>query len=385
MNQIVCLSTSNWHPYPTRKHQVMQRLYDCEILYFDPPITLIAPLKDPTLKGRLTAYKGEGEQVTESIKVYATPPVLPFGSKYRWINRINQRILASYVKKRMAENNMDSPVLWAYTPSSCDIVEHVPHTYAVYDCVDRHSGYKGMLDPDVVDKMEEDLARQCDTVFCTADGLYDTLSQYNNKTYMIPNGANYELFSQAQRTDLTVPADIADIKTPIVGFVGMLQECIDYDMIIALAKARPDVTVVFVGKPLPGVDISPLEALSNVRLCGLKPQPELPKYLARFDVCINPFQAGRLSRDVSPLKFYEYLATGKPIVASPEPVQVLSYEDVVYIARDNDEFVRLCGKALEENDPQKVEKRLKYAKACSWDARVDEISQILYDNNVLVP
>jgi len=383
MNKVVCLSTANWHPYPSRKHQVMQRLYDSEILYFDPPISLIAPLKDPSLKKRLTAYRSEGEQVTESIKVYATPPVLPFANKFRFINRINQRILASYVRKRMAENGFDAPVLWAYSPTSCDIVEHVPHASVVYDCVDRHSGYKGIINPKVVDKMEEDLAKQCDVVYCTADGLYDTLSQYNSKTYMIPNGANYELFSQAQRTDLTVPADIEDIRTPIVGFVGMLQECIDYDMILAFAKARPDVTVVFVGKPLPGVDISALEAMPNIRLCGLKPQPELPKYLARFDICISPFRAGRLSRDVSPLKFYEYLATGKPIVASPEPVQVLNYKDVVYIAHDTDEFVEMCNQALLEVDDSKIEQRLKYAKACSWDARVDEISQILYDHNIL--
>jgi len=152
---------------------------------------------------------------------------------------------------------------------------------------------------------------------------------------------------------------------------------------LAFAKARPDVTVVFVGKPLPGVDISALEAMPNIRLCGLKPQPELPKYLARFDICISPFRAGRLSRDVSPLKFYEYLATGKPIVASPEPVQVLNYKDVVYIAHDTDEFVEMCNQALLEVDDSKIEQRLKYAKACSWDARVDEISQILYDHNIL--
>ncbi len=383
MNKIVCLSTANWHPYPSRKHQVMQRLYDCEILYFDPPVTLLAPLKDHSLRKRLSAYKQDGEQVTENIKVYAMPPVLPFGNKYRFINRLNQRFLARYVRKRMVENGFESPILWAYSPTSCDILEHIPHDSAVYDCVDRHSGYKGMLNPDVVDKMEEDLAKQCDGVFCTADGLYDTLKEYNERTHMIPNGVNYELFSQAQNPDLTVPADLADIETPIVGFVGMLQECIDYEAIRAFAKARPDVTLAFVGKPLPGVNISAIENLPNVRFCGLKPQPELPKYLARFGVCISPFSAGKLSRDVSPLKFYEYLATGKPIVASPEPVQVLAYKDVVYIARDTQDFVTQCNLALTENDAQKVEGRLKYAKKCSWDARVDEITQVLLDYNIL--
>ena len=383
MNKIICLSTATWHPYPSRKQQVMQRLYDCDILYFEPPITIIAPLKDPSLRARLHAYKKEPEQVTDNVKVYATPPVLPFGNKYRWVNRLNQRLLAHYVKSKMKENGFKTATLWTYSPTSCDVIQYLPHDYLIYDCVDRHSGYKGILDPKTVDNMEKALAQQCDVVFCTAAGLYETLIQYNEHTYLIPNGVNYELFSQAQSKSQTIPADIADIHTPIVGFIGMLQECIDYNMIAALAKARPDITVVFVGKPLPGVDLSALQAYSNIRFCGLKPQTELPKYLARFDVCINPFRVGRLSKDVSPLKFYEYLATGKPIVATPEPVQVLDYQDVVYIAKDEQEFVALCSKALLEQDTEKIEKRLKYAKACSWDSRVNEMTQILYDHRVL--
>ena len=83
------------------------------------------------------------------------------------------------------------------------------------------------------------------------------------------------------------------------------------------------------------------------------------------------------------MKFYEYLATGKPIVASPEPVQVLAYKDVVYIAEDTESFIDCCNKALKEHDEEKITRRLNYAKACSWDARVNEISQILYEHKVL--
>ena len=90
MKQIVCLSTSPWYPIPTRKQQVMGRLSDAEILYFDPPVTYLAPLKDKNARPRLRAWKKPGEQVAENITVYSLPPVLPFFNKYRFINRWNQ-------------------------------------------------------------------------------------------------------------------------------------------------------------------------------------------------------------------------------------------------------------------------------------------------------
>ena len=85
---------------------------------------------------------------------------------------------------------------------------------------------------------------------------------------------------------------------------------------------------------------------------------------------------------MSPLKFYEYLATGKPIVSTREPLQVLDYADVVYIAENQDDFVVKCREALQEGDPAKVEKRMEYGKACSWDERVSQMEQTLMSRGI---
>ena len=92
-NHIVCLSTTNYHPLPTRKQNVMSRLRNSEILYFDPPVSMIAPLKDKKASAYIEKYKQPGEKVEghENITVYALPPVLPFFNKFRWINKINQK------------------------------------------------------------------------------------------------------------------------------------------------------------------------------------------------------------------------------------------------------------------------------------------------------
>lgn len=387
-NHVVCLSTTNYHPLPTRKQNVMSRLRNSEVLYFDPPVSIIAPLKDKKASAYISKYRQPGEKIEghENITVYALPPVLPFFNKFRWVNRLNQKRQAAFVRRKMREHGFgDETVLWCYSPSSCDIVEQVPHSSLVYDCVDRHSAYKGHITPEVVDGMERDLAKPADQVFATAVGLAETLEKINPTTKMIPNGAAYEIFSrvQTEKDALSCPEDMKGLGHPVYGFVGMLQECIDYALIEKLAKERPDATIFLIGRTLPGVDLSHLKQYKNIVFHGLVPQPELPAYLAQMDVCLNVFRAGALSKDVSPLKFYEYLATGKPVVSTREPLQVEDFRDVVYIAHDADEFLALCDEAAREDAPEKVEKRLAYGEQCSWTERVRQMEDVLYKKGVL--
>ncbi len=382
MNKIVCLATSCYHPFPTRKQHVMNRIASDEILYFDPPVTYLAPLKDKTAWERLFMYRKPGERVKDNITVYATPPVLPFFNKCRFINKLNQRKLARFVRRKMKKHGFENPILWCYSPTSADAAPYIPHNGLVYDCVDRHSAYKGFINEETVNALERDLAASSDTVFATAAGLYDTLVQYNEKTVMLPNGVNFEHFYSAVTEEYEVPEDLREIKHPIIGFVGMLQECIDYEKIEAVAKECPEWSVVLVGKPLPGVNLDYLKKYSNIHFLGMKKYDELPAYLQSFDVCLNVFRDGELSRDVSPLKFYEYLATGKPVVSTPQPEQVLEYSDSVYIAAGKDEFIEMCRAAMNEPDDKKTKRRIEYARGCSWDSRVREMERILNENGV---
>ena len=376
MKQIVCLSTSPWYPIPTRKQQVMSRIDDAQILYFDPPVSLLAPLKDPAAKEKLKACRSPGVQPQPNITVYAVPPVLPFFNKFRLINRLNQRRQARYIRKRMAQHGFDKPLLWCYSPTAADAVPHIPKSALVYDCVDRHSAYGGLMNPQLVDNMELDLARQADQVFATAAGLAQRLKAVNASAVCIPNGANYERFSQAAQPQ-PIPADMQDISGPVFGFVGALQDCIAYDLVEFAAKARPRWQFVFIGGEKPGVDLRALKALPNIHFLGLKENKDLPAYLHQFDVCLNLFVPNDLSKDVSPLKFYEYLATGKPIVSTPQPDQVLDFQDVIHIGGTAEEFLTACEAALHDTAPERQSARMAAGKACSWDARVAEMEAIL--------
>ncbi|MDR1117495.1 MAG: glycosyltransferase [Oscillospiraceae bacterium] len=408
MKRIVCLSTTNWKSNPTRKQQVMSRMTDAEILYFEPPVTFLAPLKDKSASNRISMYREEGERVAENITVYAMPPVLPLYNKYRAVNRINQKRLSSYVREKMKKHGfIDSAqkhgsdsvqkhgsdavlkhgsdaVLWIYHPSSVDIVRKVPHSALVYDCVDRHWAYPGLIKREVVEGMEAELAKLCDVVFSTAKGLHETLSAVSSDCHLIPNGANYEMFSAAHGYSGEIAEEIAGLKRPVLGFVGALQECIDYTLVREAAGRNPGWSFVFIGAPLPGADISGLEGLPNVHLLGAKPHSELVRYVAGFDVCLNLFRAGELAADVSPLKFFEYLCTGKPVVSTPQPLQVNDYRDAVYIASGGGDFDEMCRRALSEQDDTLIRKRMEYGRECSWDSRVALMRSILAEKNILV-
>ena len=117
--------------------------------------------------------------------------------------------------------------------------------------------------------MEAELLKS-DVVFATAKGLYDTLSKINSNTHLIPNGANYELFSRVDDPALPIPDDLFNVLKPVLGFSGALQECINYDYVAYAAKQKPDWSFVFIGAPLPGVDLSAIEGLPNVHLLGRK-------------------------------------------------------------------------------------------------------------------
>ena len=382
MKKIVCLSTSPWYPIPTRKQQVMSRLTDAEILDFDPPVSYLAPLNEPAAREKLRAHKQAGERVRDNITVYSLPPVLPFFNKYRWINRLNQKKIARYVNRKCKEHGFDSPLVWVYSPTAADCVDRIGRSGLVYDCVDRHSAYGGLMDPKVVDDMELELAGKADMVFATAKALHARLAEVNPRAKCIPNGANFERFVQAAESQ-PAPEDFPAGDGPVFGFVGALQSCIEYGFIAYAAKARPDWRFVFLGRKVAGVDLSDLEALPNCHFLGLRPNEQLPAYLAQCDVCLNLFDSSDLSRDVSPLKFFEYLATGKPIVSTPQPEQILQYAGDIHIAATPEAFLDACEQALADTSPERTARRIELGRACSWDSRVAQMEQELRALNIL--
>ena len=173
------------------------------------------------------------------------------------------------------------------------------------------------------------------------------------------------------------------VFTPVDNEKIVMRRVISKEEAEKLIREIPQIEGLWIGNEKPGVDLSALRAMPNVQFLGVKPNAELPKYLAQFDVCLNLFDAGPLSKDVSPLKFYEYLATGKPIVSTRQPDQVLQFSDIIHIADNAKSFEQACAAALEDTQPERTNARIEAGRNSSWDARVSEICAVLREKGIL--
>ncbi|MGQ9556729.1 MAG: glycosyltransferase [Desulfurispora sp.] len=369
---VVCISSIDWDPLWTRKQQVMSRLpASCTILYVEPPITLLSPLKDRALRRRWLSWRGQLRRLPDRENIYllTPPPVLPFGNKFRPVNRINQRWLLLFIRRAMRRLGLKQPLLWVYLPGSVDLVDALPHELLIYDCVDEHSAYSGLINRRVVLEMERELMGRCDLVFVTAPGLYEAKKDWARRIYYLPNAADVAHFSRAAAPDTPLTPEIKALPCPVLGFVGAIQDWIDLDLLARTARAYPQASLVLIGPVGAGVDVGPLAALPNVHLLGRRDKEVLPSYMKGFDVCLNPFKINELTDRVSPLKFYEYLATGKPVVSVDMP-GVRDFAGVIEIAATPEEFVAAVGRALEQDTPQRRQQRRELARQHSWDSRV---------------
>jgi glycosyltransferase involved in cell wall biosynthesis len=174
------------------------------------------------------------------------------------------------------------------------------------------------------------------------------------------------------------PEELKDIKHPVAGFVGGISDWVDVSLIAAAARQLPEVNFVLIGPVL--ADVSCFTGMDNVRLLGAKPYKNLPAYVRNFDVCLVPFKINKLTESVNPIKMFEYLAAGKPVISTPLP-EVLAYRDVVTIAEGEQETVAGIRAALEPTAHSGISigRRQQVARENSWDARWRKAAELIED------
>ena len=378
MKQMICLSDAAWHGLPSRglpsrTAQLAGRLKNYRILFVDPP-------EDGSRDG-----KGEGEQVNKQVTLLKAPPKGNLARRGGFWNTRYQRKLARFLSERLRDYGFDKPVLWLTDPASIALLDRFPHGPVVFDCqkvpIEGVSGPKGS---DRKLRQTEALARAAQLVIAQSEGARKALSAWNPGTVLVPNGVDFEYFQRARDESLAFPNDLFTVKNPILGHVGTLGEHLELSFVEKAAAAHPEWSFVFIGEAPETEGVKRLRTLKNVHFLGVKPQKQLPMYLCRFDVCISLYRSSEMSRDISPMKLYEYLASGKPIVSTPQPAQTLDYADVVYIAGTSEEWTEACRKAVMERDAWKVRQRMEYAKASSWDARVVDLERAFNEQLALV-
>lgn len=242
--------------------------------------------------------------------------------------------------------------------------------HIIYDCMDEWEDFPG-IQPALLEG-EKQLLHKSDLVTFTAQVLYDKYAEQTRKAMVLRNAVAFDLFAKH-----VVPNDIASsYDHPIIGYYGALAEWLDYDLLIFLAKQRPQWTFILLGDIF--VDVDELKALPNVHLLGRKPHEEMPLYLYHFDACLIPFKINKITDAVDPVKMYEYLSAGKPVVAA-RILELRHYEDILYLADTHEQFLAQIDKVLAEDDPALARERIKLAKANDWHQRVAQLQTAVSD------
>lgn len=379
---IVCVSRQDWHAgLPTNRQQIMIRAArrGHRVLFVESGGHIgrhLWRLVTGPDRGSVARRLFGGEQPAESITVAKALTFVPWGQKFPLANRINSRFTGARIRR--AARGLGGPrILWIYDPTAFELVGQAGEDLTVYDVVD---DYAEQVGPDArrrrfVAAADEAAACRSQVVFATTTGLYERQLQRNPETHLVRNGADFAHFSH---TNGTAP-EVRSFAGPVVGFAGNLTaEKVDFDLLEAVARARPEWSLVLVGPPAENArgQLDRLGALDNVHALGFRPYEELPAYVSGFSVGVIPYRATAYTRNCSPLKVYEYLAAGKAVVASGVP-ELSGMEPDVTLADRPEAFVAAIESALAASSPEAVARRRATAEQNTWEARTERLLDLV--------
>lgn len=239
----------------------------------------------------------------------------------------------------------------------------------IYDCLDRFYGVFPLAHSMLAE--EAYLIRQANLVLCTARLLLDDLAGLNPNIFFLPNAADTDHFDCPA---VPPPLDLAQFSRPILGYFGALNAWFDVELLAQVAANHPHWSIVLIGSGTANVDV--LRQLPNVHLLGEKPYQELPGYLFAFDVCMIPFRNLSVIAATDPVKFYEYLAAGKPVVATSLP-ELSHYPGYVYLADNAEGFELAIQRALDEDTLELQNSRRQFAHQNDWETRYQRLHHLI--------
>ena len=289
------------------------------------------------------------------------------------VRRFNEKFLVRQVKKAMRKLDFKRPINMVFNPAAGLLAGKIGESELIYYCVDEYTAFTGAAKG--LREIEEDLFVKADLVVVSAEKLYESKKKYNENTHIIRHGVDWKHFRTALDAATEIPAEIADLPKPIIGFHGLLADWVDFELIKKTAAHFKNGSVVLIGKITVDAEkkIKILDGIGNIHFLGRKPYAELPAYCKGFDVALNPFEISELTLAANPLKVREYLAAGLEVVSTDIPeVRIL---DFCRIGETHADFIREIEESLAH--PKSKELISDSIRAESWEARIDELREIL--------
>lgn len=329
------------------------------VLFVEPPYTYLA-----ILKGKKNNKTEPLEKVASNFFVLYSFAWFPFFKKNSIFNTIDNHIFLNHIKKTFKELHFNPEVVWNYMPFLPQALKEID-AKKVYDCVDDHSAYPGLINPDFVDELERQTVKLSNTIVVTNNTLKEKLSLYGKKPIILGNGVDWELFSKG------LFDNPLQIKKQII-YVGAIAEWFDVELTKEVAREFQDYKIIIIGPA--SVDVSSMTLLPNVELKGRMTQESFAPILQESSVAIIPFRINKLTERIDPLKVYEYLAAGVPVVSTP----VGRVNDLpVAVSNNHEEFIKKIKEAIETDTREKRLKRSTEVRQFSWEMKYAIVDRII--------
>ncbi len=367
-DRVIIVFGDDWGRYPSTIQHIMKELIKYNKLIWIGSLGLRKPkfsfldLKRIFEKLKNMFIKKEVVKKDENITILH-PFIFPFHN-IKVVRLINKTNLVKKIKKAVETyNNKEKPILITSQPIVADVVKGLDLSSSHYFCLDDYSKFEGAYK--IITELEKDLLQVVDTCFAVSDSLVKTRVPKSGNNYFLPQGVNVNHFNYVKR-------EIN--KKPVIGFFGLLSEWVDLELIVKSAKTYPEYNFLIIGRN--SVDVSILNGIANLEYKGEVPYDKLPIVASLFDVGIIPFIVNDLTVVCNPLKLLEYFSLGIPVVSTNLP-EVAKFGEPVYIAKNNDEFIKLIKTAVDNYSLSNNEIRRQVAERYSWQAIANNISDII--------
>lgn len=366
---IVCFSDITWNFLWQRQQQMISRFpKDWKVLYVEPSFWLSFAW---SVINRMPFRRNYMAQ--ENVEVISVRTI-PFGDRFSFSRRCNDRIITSQMKKILEQRNFDRPVLLFYKPRYSCVVGNMDESAVCYDITDDVREFEASSKwlEEYISMLEE----KSDIIFTPSERILRRLQEKDKKNvFLIGNGVEASHFEKASQDETKVAGEMRRIQSPVIGYVGAIGEWFDFELLQKILQRFPDASVVLIGWVFSGQKraLRQLRA-KNLYVLGTRPYGELPSYVRAFDVCIIPFLQSRLTQSVNPNKFYEYLASGKPIVTAALP-ELEKFSSVCRIAKSHEEFLEHIKAACKEDYNPGV--ALTTARQNDWNDKAAQMAEMI--------
>ena len=363
---VICFSIVDWNFRYQRPQQIMSQYaaHGHRVFYIRLADTLRAHQRP---RFTLAEIKENVYEIT--LAAHRTPLI-----NHEEVKGANKLAVLSALDELRHELRINEAIGYVMSPSWTGTAVEAKNRWGwhlIYDCMDEWTGFPGMGRE--VTRAEQRLVRECDLLVVTAQRLYDKWKDSGRPVVLARNGVDLEFYKERYQPNNLLKG----VAHPIVGYFGAIADWFDLELMTHVARERPQYTFVLLGGVF-DVDTSELTRLPNVRLLFQQPYETMPQYLYHFDVCLIPFKVNETTEATDPVKVYEYLSAGKPVV-SVSLSEIEPLRDLLYLAGNREEFLVQLDKAVAEHDSEVVERRRDFAARNTWPMRYQTIAAGLRD------